>query len=69
MTRNDIACRLSRLNLTRERLRRLHAAAWDRMARGDGYQPWGYDRPTLQITRPDWLKTIDAIALVHDATA
>ena len=47
--------------LTTAALARLNRRAWDRMTAGDGYQPYGYDRPTLAITRPGWLALIEAI--------
>ena len=52
--------------MTRKQLYRLYCQAWERMTRYDGYQPFGYDRRTLAITSPSWLRLIDAIAAAND---
>ena len=38
--------------LTDGELRRMEKRVWDKMTEGDGYQPFGYDAPTLRITNP-----------------
>jgi hypothetical protein len=47
--------------ITTAGLVRLYRRAWERMTAGDGYQPYGYDRPTLAATVPGWLAVLDAI--------
>ncbi len=47
--------------LTVEQLARLWNRCWERMTRGDGSQPWGYDAPTLWLTKPVWMKHLNAI--------
>ena len=65
MDRHPITGQFCRQNfldtLTVNQLYRLYCKAWERMTRGDGYQPFGYDRVTLQMTRPEWLAVLDAI--------
>lgn len=48
-------------NLTNHELRRMEARVWKEMTAGDGYQPFGYDRPTLQATCPEHLEALDYI--------
>lgn len=52
-------------SMTLEQLTRLYAEAYSRMTRGDGYQPFGYDRRTMAITKPGWLQTLN---MILDAT-
>jgi hypothetical protein len=47
--------------MTDTQLVRLYVRFWERMTRGDGYQPFGYDSVTLWLTRPSWMRHIDAI--------
>jgi hypothetical protein len=47
--------------MTDDQLVRLYRRAWERMTRGDGYQPFGYDHRTLWLTRPSWMRHIDAM--------
>jgi len=55
---------------TPRQLERLAAEVWRRMTAGDGYQQFGYDRPTLAMTHPRWLVIIDAMERVYiDAKA
>ena len=50
---------LKRLSDTQ--LSRLYRQVWDRMTRHDGYQPFGYDLPTLRLTNPGFLDIILSI--------
>lgn len=43
-------------------LGRLLSKAIERMKRGDGYQPFGYDFRTLNITKPTWANLINQIS-------
>lgn len=47
--------------LTNTQLVRLYHELWHRMTRGDGYQPFGYDRVTLLLTKSGWMSAIDAV--------
>jgi hypothetical protein len=47
--------------MTDQQLVPLYLRLWERMTRGDGYQPFGYDSVTLRLTRPSWMRYIDAI--------
>jgi hypothetical protein len=40
---------------------RLYHRVWERMTRGDGYQPFGYDLVTLYAVHPEWMRVLDAI--------
>lgn len=40
---------------------RLSARVWERATQGDGYQPFGYDRITMEITKPGWMRAIDEV--------
>jgi hypothetical protein len=46
-------------DLTNAQLSRLYLRCWERMTRGDGYQRYGYDWPTLHLTRPSWMRHIE----------
>ena len=41
--------------MTQAQYDRLRRNVWERMTWGDGYQPWGYDWPTLRLTKPGWV--------------
>ncbi len=45
---------------TMKQLERLYLRCWDRMTRGDGYQPFGYDLTTLWAVHPGWMEIITA---------
>jgi len=47
--------------LTDTQLVNLENKVWRKMTAGNGYQPFGYDRPTLSLTNPEELATLDAI--------
>lgn len=53
--------------MTEAQLRRTWRRAWVRMTRYDGYQPFGYDWPTLRADRPAWARTMHDIAAEIDA--
>jgi len=38
--------------MTRKQIARAYRKLWERITQGDGYQPFGYDAPTLAITHP-----------------
>lgn len=48
-------------DMTTKQVDRLYRRVWARMTDGDGYQPFGYDRRTLALTRPTWLALIDTV--------
>lgn len=64
MTTPEIVESILRQDYTGEQFSRIWQRVWNRMTRGDGYQPWGYDRPTLGITKPNWLRILDAFQFV-----
>jgi hypothetical protein len=45
--------------LTDAQLGRAYRRLWTKHTAGDGYQPFGYDRPTLALTKPNFLAAID----------
>lgn len=47
--------------MTQEQIDRLYRKAYERMSRGDGYQPYGYDWPTLRLVKPGWYRTLRLI--------
>lgn len=59
--------RIATLCGDRKRTARLYNKAFNRMTRGDGYQPFGYDAPTLRLTRPAWFATLRSIAQAHNS--
>ena len=38
--------------MTGQQIQRAYRRLWEHMTAGDGYQPFGYDWPTLDITHP-----------------
>lgn len=58
-----IACLLG----NRTRTARLYNKIMARMSADDGYQPWGYDMVTLNITRPAWAQLIRDVAAAHNS--
>lgn len=54
-------CVMTLNDLTSNQLRRLFFRVRERMNKGDGYQPFGYDRVTLWATKPEWMKTLLSI--------
>jgi hypothetical protein len=63
----SLSARIASLCGNRHRTARLYNKAFARMSAGDGYQPFGYDMPTLSITRPAWALVIRAIASAHNS--
>jgi hypothetical protein len=49
--------------LTTVQLQRLWSHTWARLHRMYGYQPFGYDYPTLMMTEPGFVDVLKAIAL------
>lgn len=47
--------------MTDWQLIRLNNHVWDRMTRYNGYQPFGYDAVTLWLTKPGWMRHLEAI--------
>jgi len=47
--------------MTDKQLYNVANKVWDKMTEGDGYQPFGYDRPTLLATCPEYMEVLDAI--------
>lgn len=47
--------------MTDTELARMERRVWSKMTGSSGYQPFGYDRPTMAITRPDELAALDGI--------
>jgi hypothetical protein len=47
--------------LNRKQVERLWDRAWARMTDGDGYQPYGYDWPTVRHSYPGWYKVLKSI--------
>ena len=42
-------------DMTKVQVERWYRKLWNAMTKGDGYQPWGYDLPTLRMTHPGFL--------------
>jgi hypothetical protein len=42
-------------------LHRFHCRVWERMTRNDGYQPYGYDWPTVRASYPGWYVILKAV--------
>ena len=53
--------------LTQAQKDRLYRAAWQRMTQGDGYQPYGYDWPTIRASHPGWYATLRQILAMPTA--
>ena len=51
--------------LTHTQVVRLAFNVWARMTRDDGYQPYGYDWPTLWMTSPKWMGVYTSILAEH----
>lgn len=49
--------------LSLERLNRLYTLAHSRMSRGSGYQPFGFDWPTIRAVHPGWYSLLSSILL------
>ena len=52
--------------LTDTQLDNLEKKVWKAMTDGDGYQPWGYDAPTLKLTNPVEFAALLAVRLEQD---
>jgi hypothetical protein len=61
------AAALARLFGTRTRTARLWNRIQARWRREDGYQPFGYDFPTIRITKPGWVPVLEDIASAHNS--
>ena len=46
---------------SKAQIERWYRKLWDRITRGDGYQPFGYDTPTLRITHPGFFPARDRL--------
>lgn len=66
-TLSPSAARLASLLGSRVRTARLYNRIMARLEREDGYQPYGYDMPTLRITRPAIAALIRVIADAHNS--
>jgi hypothetical protein len=53
---------MSLSQLTNTQIDRLWRKVYDRITEGGGYQPFGWDWPTLRITRPGLYRTARAVA-------
>ena len=51
----------------RTRTARLWNRIQARWRRQDGYQPFGYDFPTIRITKPGWVPVLEDIASAHNS--
>ncbi len=40
------------MDATKTQIERWYGKLWERITRGDGYQPFGYDWPTMNVTHP-----------------
>jgi hypothetical protein len=47
--------------MSRKQVERAYRKLWDRMTLDDGYQPFGYDEPTLRITHPGFFPARDRL--------
>ena len=47
--------------LTDTQLLNMARKVWDSMTEGSGYQPFGYDRPTMSLTHPEHLNALDVV--------
>jgi hypothetical protein len=46
---------------TKKQVNRWYIELWARATRYDGYQPWGYDMPTLKATKPGFVRDIQRL--------
>lgn len=44
--------------MTRAQVERAYRQLWERITRGDGYQPFGYDRATMAMTHPGFFPAV-----------
>lgn len=66
-TNDTLANRLANLLGSRTRTARLYNKMFRRMSRGDGYQPFGYDMPTMWSTHPGWAVALVAVMKAHNS--
>ncbi len=69
MTLQQTIQSLLRLNLSKTQLYRLYCRLDSMMREGMGYQPFGYDWPTLRITRPGLYVAMKAVIHCHERKA
>ena len=55
--------------MTRKQIERWYVKLWDHITRGDGYQPFGYDMRTLDITHPGFRTARDRLRSLWLAAA
>ena len=51
--------------MTKEQILRAYRTLWRKVTEGDGYQPWGYDVPTMRITHPGFFPAKDRLAAMY----
>ncbi len=54
---------LKTMNTTQ--LERLYRKLWERMTRYDGYQPFGYDWPTVRIVYPGFYAALKMVGAAY----
>ena len=49
------------VGMTRKQVERAYGKLWDKMTEGDGYQPFGHDIRTLNMTHPGFVEARDRL--------
>lgn len=52
--------------MTRKQIARAYNKLWQHCTRDDGYQPYGYDWPTIRITMPGLVAAIMRLQALHN---
>ena len=49
------------MTMTKTQVERAYLTLWDKITRGDGYQPFGYDLVTLEACHPGFTEARDRL--------
>lgn len=52
---------------TRKQVARWYRKLLDAVTRHDGYQPFGYDVPTMRLVHPGFFPAVERLRALHDA--
>ena len=47
--------------MTKKQIERAYNRLWKKVTFGDGYQPYGYDTPTMNITHPGFTPAVNRL--------
>jgi hypothetical protein len=50
--------------MTQAQVYRWYRKLWEHVTRGDGYQPFGYDAPTMRMTHPGFFPAVERLRLL-----